>query len=51
MSKNLDELGLAAGRATQYMHRLNSMDIVIGVLSVPTSHDYFSYDANLGTVS
>ncbi|KAF3027856.1 hypothetical protein E8E15_010180 [Penicillium rubens] len=51
VSKNLDELGLAAGRATQYMHRLNSMDIVIGVLSVPTSHDYFSYDANLGTVS
>lgn len=49
LNKRLDELYLAAGRAAQYMPRLNSMDIAI--VNLPRTWYCFGYDATSGTAT
>ncbi|CAI7582851.1 unnamed protein product [Penicillium discolor] len=51
LSKQLDELYLAAGRAAQYMPRLNSMILDISISYPFGSHHYFRYDATSGTAT
>ncbi|KAJ5932539.1 hypothetical protein N7516_007028 [Penicillium verrucosum] len=50
-SKQLDELYLAAGRAAQYMPRLNSMNLDISISNSSGSQHYFKYDATSGTAT
>ncbi|OQD60687.1 hypothetical protein PENPOL_c021G10365 [Penicillium polonicum] len=51
LSKQLDELYLAAGRAAQYMPKLDSMDLDISISNSSGSQHYFRYDATSGTAT
>lgn len=51
VSKNLEELYLAAGRAAQHMPRLSSMDLDVCIFHSPSTQYYFRYDATLGTAT
>ncbi|KAL2704454.1 hypothetical protein AAEP93_005525 [Penicillium crustosum] len=48
LSKQLDELYLAAGHAAKYMPRLKSMALDISISNPLESHHYFGYDATSG---
>ncbi|CAI7589407.1 unnamed protein product [Penicillium viridicatum] len=51
LSKQLDKLYLAAGRAAQHMPKLDLMDLDISISNSSGSEHYFKYDATSGTAT